>query len=216
MAVADYRYKFTLVDIGAYGGNSDGGIFADSEIGKSLKNNNLNLPNGTAALPGCDIVTPGFFMADGAFQLLKKIMKPYSAKRLLNKQKIFNYRISRARQIIESAFGIYSNKWNIFHKALCMLSEAADIVVAACVCLHNFIMTEEEKSGEKIYSLEFLYDIGRNTCRNIHWLSSDTHSQISNARAGLVQRDLLCDYFTTSAGEVGWQYDFIRRGLCKE
>ncbi|XP_032687796.1 protein ANTAGONIST OF LIKE HETEROCHROMATIN PROTEIN 1-like [Odontomachus brunneus] len=60
MAVADYRYKFTLVDIGAYGGNSDGGIFADSEIGERLRNNNLNLPNGTAALPGCDIAIPGF------------------------------------------------------------------------------------------------------------------------------------------------------------
>ncbi|XP_032689576.1 protein ANTAGONIST OF LIKE HETEROCHROMATIN PROTEIN 1-like isoform X1 [Odontomachus brunneus] len=69
MAVADYRYKFTLVDIGAYGGNSDGGIFADSEIGERLRNNNLNLPNGMAALSGCDIATPEFFVVDDAFQL---------------------------------------------------------------------------------------------------------------------------------------------------
>lgn len=45
MAVADYRYKFTLVDVGAYGGNSDGGIF-QTEIGMCLRNNNLNLPIG--------------------------------------------------------------------------------------------------------------------------------------------------------------------------
>lgn len=61
MAVADHRYKFTLVDIGAYGGNSDGGIFADSEIGKSLRNNDLNLPNGTFTLPSSNIAIPGFF-----------------------------------------------------------------------------------------------------------------------------------------------------------
>lgn len=149
MAVADYRYKFTLVDIGAYGGNSDGGIFADSEIGVSLRNNTLNLPEGTAALPNCNIATPGFFVADDAFQLSTRIMKPYSGKQLSNKKQIFNYRISRARQTIECAFGIYSNKWNIFHKTLCMLPITADKVVTACVFLHNFIMTEEEKKWRK-------------------------------------------------------------------
>lgn len=33
-----------------------------------------------------------------------------------------------------------------------MLSETADMVVAAIVCLHNFIMTEEENNREKTYS----------------------------------------------------------------
>lgn len=95
MAIADYRYRFSLVDIGAYGGNSDGGIFSDSEIGKSLRNNTLNLPEGRSTLPGCDICIPGFFVADDAFQLSVRIMKPYSGKYLSNKKQIFNYRISR-------------------------------------------------------------------------------------------------------------------------
>ncbi|XP_018397504.1 PREDICTED: uncharacterized protein LOC108775582 [Cyphomyrmex costatus] len=89
MAVADYRYKFTLVDIGAYGGNSDGGIFADSEIGVCLKNNDLNLPKDITALPGCDVMIYGYFVADNAFPLSTRIMKPYSGKQLSNKKKNF-------------------------------------------------------------------------------------------------------------------------------
>lgn len=88
MAVADYRYKFTLVDIRAYGSNSDGYIFADSEIGMSLKNSDLNLPKDIAALPGSNIMTHGFFVADDAFLLSTKIMKPYSGKQLSNKKNL--------------------------------------------------------------------------------------------------------------------------------
>lgn len=211
MAVADYRYKFTLVDVGGYGGNSDGGIFADSEIGLCLTNDDLNLPKGMATLPGSDIATPAFFVADDDFSLSNRIMKPYSGKQLANKKKIFNYRISRARQTIESAFGIYSNKWNIFHKALCMLPKTADIVVTSCACLHNFILTEEERSGEKVYSTEF-YNTEHD---NVQW-SNEEHLQSLNTRAGLIQRDALCDYFITPNGEVTWQYDYITRGLYGE
>jgi len=41
LAICDHEYKFTLVDIGAYGSESDGGIFNRSEIGQGIKNNTL-------------------------------------------------------------------------------------------------------------------------------------------------------------------------------
>ncbi|KYM94573.1 hypothetical protein ALC62_14803, partial [Cyphomyrmex costatus] len=44
MAVTNHVYRFTLIDVGAYGGNSDGGIFNESLIGENLKNENLGLP----------------------------------------------------------------------------------------------------------------------------------------------------------------------------
>lgn len=70
------------------------------------------------------------------------------------KQKICNYRLSRARKTVESAFGIFSNKWRIFHTAISMLPETADLIVTASVCLHNYVLKEEQRSGYKMYSEE--------------------------------------------------------------
>ncbi|XP_025157152.1 uncharacterized protein LOC105183012 [Harpegnathos saltator] len=83
MTVADHLYRFTLVDTGAYGGDSDEGIFNDSEIGIKLNNEQLNLLKGTANLPGSNLKTFGYFIADDAFRLSTRIMKPYSGRTML-------------------------------------------------------------------------------------------------------------------------------------
>ncbi|KYM98808.1 hypothetical protein ALC62_10472 [Cyphomyrmex costatus] len=44
MAACDHKYMFTLVDIGSYGGNSDGGIFTSSDIYSALQQETLNIP----------------------------------------------------------------------------------------------------------------------------------------------------------------------------
>ena len=44
MALVDADYKFTYVDIGDYGSNSDGGIFKNSKFGQVFMNNKLGIP----------------------------------------------------------------------------------------------------------------------------------------------------------------------------
>ena len=45
LAVCDYNYCFTLLDIGDYGRMSDGGILSNSSFGNAMKTNSLALPN---------------------------------------------------------------------------------------------------------------------------------------------------------------------------
>lgn len=44
LALVDADYRFIAVDIGGYGGNSDGGIFANSDLGKALQAGHLDVP----------------------------------------------------------------------------------------------------------------------------------------------------------------------------
>lgn len=98
MAVVDSKYKFVLIDVGAEGRQSDGGIFKASEIGQGLDQGTLNLPK-LGVLPGCQKprLAPYAFVGDEAFQLRTDFLRPYPAKGLADERRAYNYRLSRAR-----------------------------------------------------------------------------------------------------------------------
>lgn len=141
MAVCDYNYKFTLIDIGACSSNSDGGVFSRSELGKALYNNNLSFSLCEFNLPGSNIKTPCFFVGDEAFKLTTNMMRPYSGRNLDTKRRIFNYRLSRARRVIENTFGILVSRWRVFRKPIAMNPKIVDKIIMSTICLHNFLKT---------------------------------------------------------------------------
>lgn len=51
LALVDAHNNFIAVDVGSYGKNSDGGILAHSNLGKTLENNSLKIPE-SKTLPG--------------------------------------------------------------------------------------------------------------------------------------------------------------------
>ena len=68
MAVCDANYRFTMVDIGEAGRQSDAGVFSHSLLGKSIINEQLSSPV-PRKLQGTDSFFPYVFIGDDAFPL---------------------------------------------------------------------------------------------------------------------------------------------------
>ncbi|XP_029944258.1 putative nuclease HARBI1 [Salarias fasciatus] len=141
LAVVDARYQFRIIDVGGYGQSSDGGILANSTFGQALREGTLPLPQ-DLHLPGADHrhLQPHVFVADEAFPLRRNLMRPFPGRGgLTREQRVFNYRLSRARLVVEDAFGIWSAQWRAFRGALEILPEVAEKCVKATCLLHNFM-----------------------------------------------------------------------------
>ena len=113
MAIVDADYKFIYIDVGCNGRVSDGGVFKNYSIYTALQNNTLNIPKPTK-LPRSRERVPYVLVADDAFALSNYLMKPYAQSELSTKNKIYNYRLSRARRTVENAFGILANRFRVF------------------------------------------------------------------------------------------------------
>lgn len=142
LALVDAQYKFLAVDIGAYGKNSDGGILSNSNLGKALERNKLNIPN-DQYLPDANEKLPLVIIGDEAFPLKKYLLRPYPGPQMYEdqKKKNFNDRLSRARKVVEDAFGQLTAKFRIYCRRLNALPQNADTIVMTTCILHNFIKT---------------------------------------------------------------------------
>jgi len=208
MAIVNANYQFIMVDVGANGRISDGGVLYYTKFWEKFQNHTLNIPP-----PSCLTNTvekyPYVFLGDEAFSLQTNLMKPYSQHDLKNKRRIFNYRLSRARRVVENAFGILASRFGVFQKPINLESDKASIITLACCYLHNFLIennkhlycsrnvliTENLETGELQIGDEItenmLTPLQRNPIRN------------KSADAKIV-RDKYCDYFCEE-GQVPWQ-----------
>lgn len=86
MAISDANYCFLILNIGAEGRRSDGGVFRNSDIGIRFENNNMNLPEPTqVGVNGPKL--PYVLVADEAFALTPYMMRPFPRSKNLNLQK---------------------------------------------------------------------------------------------------------------------------------
>ena len=65
--------------------------------------------------------------------------QPYPYSTELRKEKIFNYRLSRARRISENYFGILAKRFEVLMSAILQNYENAVATVLACISLHNYL-----------------------------------------------------------------------------
>ncbi|KAM4026827.1 uncharacterized protein ACNLHF_022691 [Anomaloglossus baeobatrachus] len=135
MALVDANYEFITVEVGMNGRVSDGGVIEHTRFGQRLDNCELNLPPNSETRDNLNFV----FVSDEAFPLHANLVKPFPQKSFTVERRIFNYRLSRARRVVENAFGIMANRFRVFHTPMNMKLESIDYVVLACCVLHNFL-----------------------------------------------------------------------------
>ena len=122
MALVDTDYHFIYVDMGDFGSNGDSGIFRNCPLGKNLIEANLDLPS-PKWLPGWPVggALPHCLAGDKAIPLQVDLMRPFprgKKEKQLPYNKIFNYQLSRARQIVENAFGTLVQWWRVFDRRI--------------------------------------------------------------------------------------------------
>ena len=102
LAVCDAHYRFALVDIGDAGHHSDGGVFSSSAFGQAIESESLAIPP-PRGLPGTSTVVPFVLVGGEAFPLRTNLMQPFPGRYPPESEAVFNYRLSKARRIIEIA-----------------------------------------------------------------------------------------------------------------
>ena len=135
LLVVDANYLFKYAHVGMQGRTCDGGVF----LHNALTSGKLNVPL-LSVLPGNDTLVPYVLVADDAFLLTSYLIKPYGGEVPKGSPKrVFNYRLSRARHIVENAFGVLASVFRIFRKPLIVKPSTAEHITLACVYLHNFL-----------------------------------------------------------------------------
>lgn len=195
LALVDAHYKFIAVDIGGYGKNSDGGLFANSKLGKLLERNKLNVPKDNA-LPNTQTIMPYVIVGDEAFPLKKYLLRPYPGSQIQGdkSKRIFNYRLSRARRVSENAFGILSQKFQLYNRRLKLKPENADKIIMSTCILHNYLRDHNINVQDHMHN--------HNTDAGLQNLPRQGGSAANTA---FTIRDAFKQYFITEHGRVEWQ-----------
>lgn len=202
MAVVDPDYKFITIDVGSQGRFSDGNVFSTGVLAKKMLNHTLHLPAPTVLPPLLD-PTPYVFVGDEAFPLSENLMRPYPKRSVTDnfENKVFNYRLSRARQTVECAFGILASRFRVFRTPFEIKVESViNVVKAACV-LHNYLRKHSLRQNEEEDNEDMPQD---------QLLPLESNNSRSTQKAFEI-RENFKNYFN-SAGAIPWQRESVARG----
>ena len=204
MALVDADYKFIIVDIGEYGSNSDGGVSRHCKFGKKFIAGTIDLPHDRPLPNHLPTTVPHCIVADAAFPSLVNLLRPFPGanfQALPADQNRFNERLSRARRIVENAFGILTSRWRLYNRKLNVGPEVAISITKATVVLHNYLTTPAD-----IQRFNLSEDPEDDLPDDVEGLS-DLHSLRGNPMGdiGKQVRQFFADYFMTDHGKLPWQ-----------
>jgi hypothetical protein len=138
MAIGNAKSEFIYCDVGTSGKVSDKGVIANTKFFERLTNDSFKIPT-SGKVSNCHILLPYVFVGGEAFGMRPEFLKPYPKDKLNKDTRIFNYRLSRARHVVENTFGIMASRFRVLQTAINLDVQNIDTVVITCCVLHNFL-----------------------------------------------------------------------------
>lgn len=224
MGLADASYKFIYINVGCVGRISDGGVFGQSSLYSAIENGTLNIPAPKPLIPNDNsTLAPHVIVADDAFALSHYLMKPFAFRNQNIDERIFNYRLSRARRVIENVFGIMSSKFRVMRRTMYLDEVKASKVVLAVCALHNMLMSQEkdlyaplgsydtETADGEIIPGAWRQDIADNSqVSDATNDTNDTTNDLNETNSTPKEiREIFKNYFMSGEGAVHWQNKMI-------
>ena len=140
------------------------------------------------------------------------MQKPYSQRALSKEERIFNYRLSRARRVVENAFGILANRFQNLMSTMQHLPSTIRLIVTTCLVLHNLMrmryprlqnrLLDRDDINQHLVPGEWRRGRQMQDCRVVQGPNRDN-------REGKKLHNLLKHWVNSPAGSVPWQYNMI-------
>ena len=138
---------------------------------------------------------------------------------LAKQERIFNYRLLRARRVIENYFGILAARWRIFSTLIEALVVNAERYTLAYIALHNYLRRTKNPS---YYLNSFVGckgstgDIKEGEWRKIVTERNGALANLPNVRGSRYKDDAVSVHcflmrYLNGEGRVDWQLNHVRR-----
>lgn len=152
IALVDQKKRFLDVEIGWPGSVADSRVFENSYLSRNYEAVLAEL--GTTPLAagddGAEENIPAFILGDSAYRNSRHLVTTFKVTECNADDAVshLNARLSKARYIVENAFGLLKGRFQIFEKPLrCAIGDvpfAVHLIASICV-LHNFLLDAKDQ-----------------------------------------------------------------------
>ena len=147
MGMVDAKYMFIWASCGYPGNSHDSIIMQSTTLWQDIAQGKI-LPEIAKNVGGVDV--PPLIVGDSAFPFQTWLMKPYTNAVLTEKQKYFNYRLSRARMVTERAYGQLKGRWRVLYWRNECSQKNVGTVTMACIVLHIICINRGDSLSRKM------------------------------------------------------------------
>ena len=146
MSIVDAKYRFVWGSCGFPGNSHDSIILQSTKLWSDIKDGKVLPP---FVQKENEAFVPPLLLGDSAFPFETFLMKPYTNAVLSEQQSHFNYRLSRARMVVEGAYGQLKGRWRHLMRKSGGVHERK-LATLACMILHNVCLDNSDAIPAKL------------------------------------------------------------------